>query len=262
MKNKTYCLGVDVSRYDPQVDWKLLAKEGVDFAIVKLTQSDDWKDPLAEAHLKGATEAGLTTGIYHWCDPMTPAAAQVQHIVRCGYNLPWQFLCLDVEQFEYQAAFTIRKPGGKHGKPAASKRMVRPVRIADTRISQTTRTMVKLLKPEYPHKQIVIYTRVSFLLEYARPMLTWIHEVPLWLAQYPDAGAFGPITKWSDLKRFVKQKLTSPVLPQGCDKWHFWQFSGDRIQLPGCPSRLDLNVFNGNKADLLQFATSTAGKEK
>ena len=257
MNKQEMCLGVDVSRYDPHVDWPLLAQQGLAFAIVKLTQSDDWKDPMAAEHLRRANEAGLTTGFYHWCDPMVSAAAQAVHIQRCAYGLPWQFICLDVEQYECQTFVSIRRKPVRRGQTVQTRKMARTVRISASRISQTAKSLVKLLRNSYPACPVVVYTRISFMLEYAPPMLQWIHSVPLWLAQYPDLTNHH-LANWSDLCKISKTGLHSPDLPAGCDRWHFWQFSGDRYVLPGSSSRLDLNLFNGSRADLQQFVNTSA----
>ena len=62
-------LGIDVSHYDDAVDWPLLARSGVAFAIVKASQGDYYRDDQCKKHLAGAQAAGLRRGIYHWVDP-------------------------------------------------------------------------------------------------------------------------------------------------------------------------------------------------
>ena len=108
------------------------------------------------------------------------------------------------------------------------------------------------LLSERQKKPVVIYTRVSFIVEYARPMLSWLKEYPLWLAQYPLLPLPQGRLTWENLQQ-VHPRQAGPLLPAGCPSWTFWQWSGDRLKLPGVSSCVDLNFFNGSNADLDAF---------
>jgi GH25 family lysozyme M1 (1,4-beta-N-acetylmuramidase) len=99
---------------------------------------------------------------------------------------------------------------------------------------------------------LVIYTRVSFITEYARPMLKWLANYPLWLAQYPLLPVPKGKLTWENLHE-IHPRQTAPILPSGCSNWTFWQWSGDRVRLPGVRSCLDLNFFNGSVEELDEF---------
>lgn len=58
--------GVDVSHYQGEIDWEMLAGQGISFAFVKATEGSSWRDPLFEANLNGAESAGLRVGAYHF----------------------------------------------------------------------------------------------------------------------------------------------------------------------------------------------------
>lgn len=103
-----------------------------------------------------------------------------------------------------------------------------------------------------PALPVVIYTRTSFILEHARPMLSWLGEYPLWLAQYPYLRGTPVNLNWSDLNALITTS-SGPTLPPGIPTWTFWQWSGDRFHLPGISSYPDLNVFNGDLASLKRF---------
>ena len=49
-----YCLGVDVSHWQAQVEWPQLYAAGVRFAVVKATQGNYRRDLLLHTHLHGA----------------------------------------------------------------------------------------------------------------------------------------------------------------------------------------------------------------
>jgi GH25 family lysozyme M1 (1,4-beta-N-acetylmuramidase) len=241
--------GIDVSRYDERIYWSDLKQSGVEFAIVKVSQGNYNRDPLAESHLRGAHAAGLITGIYHWCDPLCEDTSQVEYLLQCSLGLPYRMICLDVEQFwaDWSAwpRITVKAGGSR-------KKKKKPLYLSAERISQNAHRMAEQLRLAQPGKPVVIYTRSSFIHEHARPMLTWLGEYPLWLAQYPYLRGTPANINWSDLNMLLSGTFR-PNMPTGIKAWHLWQWSGDRFNLPGISSHPDLNVFNGSLADLRQF---------
>jgi lysozyme len=64
--------GVDVSKYQGNVDWMAVADGGVNFAYIKATEGGDRLDPKFFQNWNGAKAAGLPHGAYHfvyWCRP-------------------------------------------------------------------------------------------------------------------------------------------------------------------------------------------------
>lgn len=62
--------GVDVSRWQYDIDWKTLRKQGANFAFIKATEGGDHLDPMFMKNWKGAKAAGIPRGAYHfmyWC---------------------------------------------------------------------------------------------------------------------------------------------------------------------------------------------------
>lgn len=62
-------LGIDVSKWQKEIDWELVAAEGVDFAIIRCGyrgSSSGYlvEDPYFAKNIKGATEAGIKVGVY------------------------------------------------------------------------------------------------------------------------------------------------------------------------------------------------------
>lgn len=62
-------LGVDVSFYQGEIDWKAAAKDGVEFAMIRCgyrgsSEGELFKDEQFEKNMKGAAEAGIKTGVY------------------------------------------------------------------------------------------------------------------------------------------------------------------------------------------------------
>ena len=64
--------GIDVSKYQGDVDWNAVANAGVKFAWIKATEGGDHADERFQANWEGARAAGIPRGAYHfvyWCRP-------------------------------------------------------------------------------------------------------------------------------------------------------------------------------------------------
>jgi lysozyme len=62
--------GIDVSKYQGDVDWTAVADSGVKFAWIKATEGGDRVDPKFEANWAQARAVGIPRGAYHfvyWC---------------------------------------------------------------------------------------------------------------------------------------------------------------------------------------------------
>lgn len=60
--------GIDVSHHQGAIDWETVAKNGIEFAIIKAGGSDKglYKDECFEQNYTGAREAGLHVGAYYF----------------------------------------------------------------------------------------------------------------------------------------------------------------------------------------------------
>jgi GH25 family lysozyme M1 (1,4-beta-N-acetylmuramidase) len=64
--------GIDVSHWQGTIDWSAVAGDGIDFAIMKATESagkDAYTDPTFKTNRTNAQLAGLTVGAYHVASP-------------------------------------------------------------------------------------------------------------------------------------------------------------------------------------------------
>ncbi|UUP19267.1 GH25 family lysozyme [Nitratireductor thuwali] len=77
--------GVDVSRWQGEIDWATLRGQGANFAYIKATDGGDHLDPMFRKNWDAAARAGLRRGAYHffyWC---RTAAEQADWFIR---NVP------------------------------------------------------------------------------------------------------------------------------------------------------------------------------
>ena len=83
---KKYAIhGVDVSRWQGNINWPKLRAQGANFAYIKATDGGDHIDPMFKTNWNGANEAGLKRGAYHffyWC---RTGAEQAEWFIR---NVP------------------------------------------------------------------------------------------------------------------------------------------------------------------------------
>jgi lysozyme len=64
--------GIDVSKFQGDIDWNAVAGSGVKFAWIKATEGGDHADERFQANWTGAKAAGVPRGAYHfvyWCRP-------------------------------------------------------------------------------------------------------------------------------------------------------------------------------------------------
>ena len=72
--------GVDVSEHQREIDWSQVAAAGLDFACIRLgrrgyTEGGLFEDPWFEKNIRGASAAGLKTGVYFFSQAINVAEA-------------------------------------------------------------------------------------------------------------------------------------------------------------------------------------------
>jgi GH25 family lysozyme M1 (1,4-beta-N-acetylmuramidase) len=78
-------VGLDVSGHQKDVDWPAVARAGATFAYVKATESTTYTNPYFAKQYKGAYQAGLTRGAYHFALPdRSDGTAQANFFVDNG----------------------------------------------------------------------------------------------------------------------------------------------------------------------------------
>ncbi len=90
--------GIDVSKYQGDIDWSAVRQSGVKFAWIKATEGGDYLDEKFSRNWELAKEAGVPRGAYHfmyWCRPAEQQAQWfVEHVPKDPDALP---PVLDVE---------------------------------------------------------------------------------------------------------------------------------------------------------------------
>lgn len=103
--------GIDVSRWNLDVNWDAARESGVNFAFIKATEGGDRVDPLFQSHVAAAEGAGVPWGAYHfyyWCtDAATQARWFIANVPRRSGGLP---PVIDVEWNPHSPTCTTRPP--------------------------------------------------------------------------------------------------------------------------------------------------------
>jgi len=80
--------GIDISHYDPKVDWVKAKEQGIDFVYIKATQGTTFVDPLCSTHASNAIPQGLKVGYYHFANCESDASAQAKFFCAQLARLP------------------------------------------------------------------------------------------------------------------------------------------------------------------------------
>lgn len=152
----TSVLGIDVASWQGKPDWAKVAAAGYKFAYVKASDGASSSYASADPQFKGATAAGLATGLYHFANPgVSPAAnaaAFATQIQRLGAGTGHLPPCLDLE-------------------------------TGSGDLSGWTRTFISELRARTGIRRVMVYSGVSFFTTHIRE--SWMDpDVLLWLAHY------------------------------------------------------------------------------
>lgn len=214
-----YILGLDISRYEPNVDWGLIRAQGVQFVIIKASEGTSYKDPMFATHWANAKNAGLIRGAYHYLragdDPNLQAQSFLASVKLERGDLP-PFLDLE----------------GTYNDGQTNEKFVSCAGTWLAKVAQAT------------GRKPYVYSTGSFLNEHLSinsKAPTWAKNYGVWIANY--------------LYTYV-EGVSRPVEASGWPSWEFWQYTnhgdiqGITTDTGQKPSEIDLNWYRGTLQDL------------
>ncbi|MBM7865578.1 N-acetylmuramoyl-L-alanine amidase [Heliobacterium gestii] len=68
-RSDSFITGIDVSNYQPNVDWTQVSASGIAFAYIKATEGMRTQDAMFPTHAANARAAGIPVGAYHFAHP-------------------------------------------------------------------------------------------------------------------------------------------------------------------------------------------------
>lgn len=100
--------GVDVSSYQGEIDWEVLAGNDIDFAFIKATEGSSFVDPYFAQNWDRAGKTKLKIGAYHFLSFDSPGKSQAENFIRNVPKLEGAFPpAIDVEFYGDKA---VNKP--------------------------------------------------------------------------------------------------------------------------------------------------------
>lgn len=78
-------IGVDVSHYNQDIDWKKLETEGVKFAYIKATEGSSYIDPDFKSNWADVNKTKIRRGAYHFYTMCSSGKTQAQNFIK---NVP------------------------------------------------------------------------------------------------------------------------------------------------------------------------------
>ena len=81
LRDRGFLKGVDISNWQPNINYQALKNAGVEIAIIKATEANYYKDPYMTKHYNGCKSVGIKVGFYHFFRCNVDAKAQAQYFV-------------------------------------------------------------------------------------------------------------------------------------------------------------------------------------
>lgn len=220
--------GIDVSNYQPSVNWAAFARKGDRFAFIKATEGTYYKSPTFNAQYSGATSAHLIRGAYHFAVPNSSSGAgQADYFVRNGggwsadkKTLPG---VLDIEYNPYASSDGTNSCYGM-----STGGMVDWIKAFNSEYLSDTGV--------YP----IIYSTADWWRTCTGDSSAFSNTNPFWLAEYNGSTTSGPTS-----------------LPAGVSTWTFWQYGDGTPPYSFCGTNYDCDQFNGSLTQLAKVATSS-----
>lgn len=209
--------GVDVSGWDPGINWHKVAAGGISFAIAKATEGDYYTSDEFTSQYQGAYGAGLIRGAYHFANPSsTGGAEQADFFVDNGgdwsddgWTLPG---ALDIEYNPYDG---------------------------DT-CYDLSKADMKAWVHDFDDEYVALTGR--------HPL---IYSTADWWDTCVGTGGFSDNGLW-----VANYGVSSPSLPTGWSDYTFWQYTST-ASISGIDGDADESVFRGDEGDLVDFAVGS-----
>src|SRR5215211_6340366 len=155
--------GVDVSVYEPRINWRTLREQGVRFALVRATSGVGYVDSVFASHWDGARREGILRGAYHYLIAGQDARKQADlFISTVGSDRGELPPIVDLED--------------KYNENETNKQII-----------NTCKAVLDHIEQAFGRKPM-IYSRSTYLKEHVTvngKAPAWAKDYDLWTAQYP-----------------------------------------------------------------------------
>ncbi|ANS73431.1 hypothetical protein AWM70_01570 [Paenibacillus yonginensis] len=171
-RSSDYAKGIDVSHHNGTVDWQRVAAGGYSFVFVKASEGTSYKDPTFETNVRGARQAGLLVGAYHFLN-----AASRQTAIEEAAN--------------FAAAMSAVGGAASLDLPPVLDYETNPSGISQSQLNEVARAFLTEIERITSRKPI-LYTGNDF----ARNFYTQFGAYDLWVARYSTQPPWN-VPAWS-----------------------------------------------------------------
>jgi lysozyme len=197
--------GIDVSRWQKEVDWIQVRDADITFAFVKATQGSYRLDPYFERNWEGTKKNGIVRGAYHFFKPEIPIQEQITLFTSTVRLEPGDLPpVLDVEVIDKNVSPEQLRASIKIWLEAVTQHYgVKPIIYT---YQSYYRRYLKGHFPEY-HFWIARYSDIQPELEHSDKWMFW---------QFTDKGAIAGINAHVDINHFPGnwEQLSTLLIPE------------------------------------------------
>lgn len=193
-------LGIDVSRYQGEIDWQQVSDAGVEFVMIRAAfrgygNGELYEDPMAQANYEGAKAAGLKVGAYLFSQAISveEAREEAQYILNLTQN--WELDMPLVYDWECLAD-DYRTVG-------VDARLLTDCTIAFCdAVEQAGRDSMIYFNPNQSRKQMFLeeLTEYGFWLAMYTDQMDYPYKVDMW--QYTNEGSVPGISGNVDINLY------------------------------------------------------------
>ena len=163
--------GIDVSEHQGDINWKKVAADGIDFAMIRVgyrgsTAGGIYTDECFEANLSGANQAGVPAGVYFYSQAVTVEEALEEADFLLEAIRPYQV--------DFPVVFDWEIVGGSSARTYSVSRQT---------LRDCARAFCQRMKDE-GYDPMIYFTQY---LGYRKYMLRELSEFGFWYAEYGDA---------------------------------------------------------------------------
>lgn len=159
--------GIDISRYQSNVKWDTIAKQGISFAFVKATEGRLHLDKFFKKNWEAMKKVGIKRGAYHFFRPSVPSREQAENFIE------W----VEMEYGDLPPVLDFEVTDDLPREELVAK----------------LREFLRILEIEYSIKPI-IYTYYKYYNQY---IAGEFDNYPIWIAKYGDTPPrLAPHVEW------------------------------------------------------------------
>ena len=195
-----YQLGIDISKYQQNVDWEIVADSGISFVMIRIggrgygQAGNLYADEMAQSHYEGAKAAGLRVGVYFFSQAISVEEAEEEAQYALELTANWQLDMPIVFDWEYvsETARTANTDAQTVTACAAA--------FCDTILAANKQAMI-YVRPELEKLNLELLAAYDHWVAWYSDTMDYSNEFAMW--QYTKTGKVPGISGNVDINLYV-----------------------------------------------------------